>query len=74
MRATGATEISAARRQVLSAVNAARATGFEVADDLSLSYVDERIVHGDSRRPACAGRIPRTGHLAASRESGCDRS
>ena len=38
---TGATEISAARRQVLSAVNAARAKAFEVADDLSVSYVDD---------------------------------
>ncbi len=39
---TGATEISDARQRVLSAVNAARAEGFDVADDLSVSYTDDR--------------------------------
>ena len=49
---TGATEISAARRQVLSAVNAACAKAFEVADDLSVSYVDD----GSSAATAAARR------------------
>jgi hypothetical protein len=37
----GAGQLSEARLQVLSAVNAARAAGFEVADDLSVTYDDD---------------------------------
>lgn len=46
----GAAELSAARQQVLSAVSAARAAGFEVSDGLSVTYVDDGTPTAAARR------------------------
>jgi hypothetical protein len=51
----GATELSAARQQVLAAVNAARAAGFEVSDDLSVTYVDDGSPTSAARRTQAEG-------------------
>jgi hypothetical protein len=46
----GARELSFARREILSAVNAARAAGFEVGEDLSVTYVDDGSPASAARR------------------------
>ncbi len=46
----GATELDFARQQVLSAVNAARAAGFEVSEDLSVTYIDDGSSASTARR------------------------
>ena len=68
----GATELGAERQQVLSAVNAARAAGFEVGDDLSVTYVDDGSP-GSSARRAQAESIARDIWQRASRLTATDR-
>jgi hypothetical protein len=46
----GAAEIGAARQQVLAAVSAARAAGFQVGDDLSVTFLDGGSATSGARR------------------------
>ena len=50
---SGAAELSAARQRVLSAVDATRAAGFEVLNDLTVTYLDD----GTSAATAAARRV-----------------
>jgi hypothetical protein len=50
---SGAVELSAARQRVLSAVGATRAAGFDVLDDLTVTYVDD----GSSAATTTARRV-----------------
>lgn len=47
---TGATDLAAARQRVLSVVSTARAAGFEVGDDLSVTYIDDGSSAAAARR------------------------